>query len=147
MSTLELVYLQNLSKNQKCLKFRTRNAWFGCFSAGTWNKYRNIWNDHPQIFLILKLSERKEIPKFGRKNFWFGYFKAEIWKKYWHIWDQHHRICLTEKFGGKTKNWVFLNKNILFGYIWNKSWNFTENQKRLNLESKMWYLSIFGRQF
>ena len=59
-------------------KFGIKNALFGYFSPivfywGIFGQeflkyYCHIWNQHPQICLILRFCERTRIPKFGINN-------------------------------------------------------------------------------
>ena len=55
-------------------KSGTKNAWFGCFGAGTWKQYCHIWNQHPRICLIAKSGEETKMLKFGTKDALFGNF-------------------------------------------------------------------------
>ena len=111
-------------------KFETKKSLFRYFWARI---LKNIWNQHLQISVIVRLCEKKKkkMNKFGTKNVWFGYFWAGIWKQYCHIWNQYPRICLIAKFHGKTKAPKFWTKNALFAYFW----------------PRMVYFSIFGLEF
>ena len=55
-------------------KSGTKNAWFGCFGAGTLKQYCHIPNQHPRICLIAKSGEETKMLKFGTKDALFGYF-------------------------------------------------------------------------
>ena len=55
-------------------KSGTKNAWFGCFGAGTLKQYCHIPNQHPRICLIAKSGEETKTLKFGTKDALFGYF-------------------------------------------------------------------------
>ena len=79
----------------KILKFGTKNARFVSFWAGIWKLYYHIWNQHPEIYLIIKFREKMKMPTLG--NALFGYFLTGIWKIYRHIWNQHlHKFVKRE---------------------------------------------------
>ena len=79
----------------KILKFGTKNARFVSFWAGIWKLYYHIWNQHPEIYLIIKFREKMKMPTLG--NALFGYFLTGIWKIYRHIWNQHlHKFVTLE---------------------------------------------------
>ena len=122
-------------------EFGTKNALFGyfwpkmpylgIFGQELKKKYCQIWNQHPQIFLIAKFRGKTKMPKFGTTNALFGYFWAGIWKQNCHISKQHPQICLIVKFREIMKMPKYGNKNVLFVYFW----------------PRMSYLGAFGLEF
>ena len=50
-------------------KFGTKNNLFWYFWGGIWKQFYDVWNQHPQIFLLAKFTEKIKIAKFGAKIF------------------------------------------------------------------------------
>ena len=127
-STRKFVYLQNLTKKQKCLNLGPKMPYLGIFyqKCLVWvflgyNFKRTIAIfeiSNPSICLIAKCHELIKMPKFGTKTALFVYFWTRIFKNYSHFWNQHPQISETAKFCEETKLPKFWTKSALFGYFW-----------------------------
>ena len=127
-STHKFIYLQNLTKKQKCLNLGPKMPYLGIFyqKCLVWvflgyNFKRTIAIfeiSNPSICLIAKCHELIKMPKFGTKTALFVYFWTRIFKNYSHIWNQHPQISETAKFSEEPKLSKFWTKNALFGYFW-----------------------------
>ena len=65
-------------QNIRILKFRTKNALFGCFGEQLWKSKSNQFS---LICLIAKFGPETKVLKFWTKNALFGYFWDRILKK------------------------------------------------------------------
>ena len=99
--------------DQKCL------IWV--FWSNTFKKNCcNVWNQHPQIFLIAKFCEKTKTPKFGIKNTIFGYF----WLKILYLvifgleFEKNIFIFEISVLVQIQKIFKFETKNALFGCFW-----------------------------
>ena len=118
-------------KNKKKLKFGIKNTLFGYFWARISKNYCHIWNQLPQICLIVKFFRKTKMPKCGIKNALHRHFWTPILNSYCHIWNRHLRFCLITKFCAEMKMSKFGTRNALFKYFW----------------LKMPYLGIFVEEF
>ena len=143
-------------KKQKCLDFRPKLPLLNFFGLEFLKNYHDIWNQHPQICLIVKFCRKPKIVKFWNKNAFFGNFWTRILKNYCRIWNCHPQICQNAGFCKKPKLPKLGTKNTLFVYfcprifknyshIWNnhpqicRIVKFWKKQKYLNLGIQMLY--------
>ena len=155
ISVLERVLMQSFMQ-ETILKFRTINFWFEYFWVGIWKWNCHIWNQHPQICLILEFNLQIKFLKFGTKMPYLSSFGLEFERSYVifeistleFVWLKNFKkkakcINLRLKMPYLGHFWLQFEKNIVIFEIATLEFvylqNFNKKQKCLNLDPKMSY--------